>query len=522
LFTEKDTDVDRSTTGRLNALLPPVLIAGAGTAIGLAIARGLRDTGVPIVGASLTPTAPTCRSKLWHSVLQVSAPTTEAWLATLRAAHARYGPMVLFPADDTVVRIVAEHAGELATQFHFVLPDLPTVDRLLDKSVFHEWALANDFPVPHTAIVHNPGQLRAALREMAFPVVFKPVERTPQWQDFSKYGTAYRLESADDFERLPFAPFNAADRFVVQEWIPGRDSDVYFCLTYRNRNGEELAAQGGRKITQWRVDTGSTALAVTHQDAELHKLTRRLLDTAGHVGFGSLEVRRSTRDGRMLITEPTVGRPDLQTALAAAAGVNLVDMAYRDALKLPAPPSRPSREAIWIHETAFPRSVLVAARRRRLDGRTLLAALRTRRTPTGAFFSDRDPLPLVLETAKVANKILRAALIIGRRRPKPPLITRRGGLTWLSWRARFSSATRTHPVGWAQTDGVDPQDRGTPPAGFDDHHLQPGANGDGDHDGHPLLANSSWKVTTIGNGTYLPSPASPPNTTATTGPSLLG
>ncbi|MDQ4031985.1 MAG: hypothetical protein M3332_06850, partial [Actinomycetota bacterium] len=231
--------------------------------------------------------------------MPVSAPTTDAWLATLRAAHAQYGPMVLFPADDIVVRVVAEHAGELATQFHFVLPDLPIVDRLLDKSVFHEWALANDFPVPHTAIVTNPGQLRAALREMVFPVVFKPVERTPQWQDFSKWGTAYRLHTADDFERLPFAPFDAGDRFVVQEWIPGRDSDVYFCLTYRNRNGEELAAQVGRKITQWHVDTGNTALAVTHQDAELHQLTRRLLDTAGHVGFGSLEVRRSTRDGRM-------------------------------------------------------------------------------------------------------------------------------------------------------------------------------------------------------------------------------
>ncbi|HZA16213.1 MAG TPA: hypothetical protein VE645_04845, partial [Pseudonocardiaceae bacterium] len=148
----------------------------------------------------------------------------------------------------------------------------------------------------------------------------------------------------------------------------------------------------------------------------------------------------------------------------------LVEMAYRDALKLPASPRRPSREAIWIHETAFPRSVLVAARRRRLDGRTLLAALRTRRVSTGAFFSDRDPLPLVLETAKVADKILRPALIIGRRLPKPPLITRRGGSTWLSWPARFFSATPTHPVGlerssagWAQTEGVDPQDRALAP-----------------------------------------------------------
>ncbi|MDQ4102956.1 MAG: hypothetical protein M3186_04345, partial [Actinomycetota bacterium] len=79
------------------------------------------------------------------------------------------------------------------------------------------------------------------------------------------------------------------------------------------------------------------------------------------------------------------------------------------------PPRRPTREAIWIHETAFPRSVLVAARRRRLDTRTLLATLRTRRAPTGAFYSDRDPLPLLLETAKVANKTLRAALTIARK-----------------------------------------------------------------------------------------------------------
>ncbi|MDQ4032639.1 MAG: hypothetical protein M3332_10385, partial [Actinomycetota bacterium] len=200
-------------------------------------------------------------------------------------------------------------------------------------------------------------------------------------------------------------------------------------------------------------------------------------------GFGSLEIRRSTRDGRMIITEPTVGRPNLQTALAAAAGVNLVDLAYRDALRLPALPSRPRREAIWIHETAFPRSVLVAARRRRLDGRTLLAALRTRRAPTGAFYSDRDPLPLLLETAKVANKILQSALITGRRPPKPSLTTRRGGSPWLSWPARF---------------------------------LRP--NGNGDHDGQPTPplaqsaidrlqsapSNSSSKMTATGNGKTSP------------------
>jgi hypothetical protein len=127
--------------------------------------------------------------------------------------------------------------------------------------------------------------------------------------------------------------------------------------------------------------------------------------------------------------------------------------------------------------------VLVAARRRRLDSRTLLAALRIRRAPTGAFYSDRDPLPLLLEMTKVANKIFQTTLITGRRASKPPLITRPAGSTWLSWPARFLRA-----------------------------------NADGHHDGRPtsLLAqpaidrlqstppNSSSKMTATGNGKTYP------------------
>ncbi|WP_028925013.1 hypothetical protein [Pseudonocardia acaciae] len=394
----------------VDASLPPALIAGGGTPTGLALARGLRGRGVPIVGVTPSPGAPTCRSRMWDSVLRVEEPTARGWLTALDAAHERYGRMVLFLADDPAVRFAAEHAAELESRFDFVLPDLSTVDRLLDKSTFHEWALAHGFPVPQGMIVANMDELHEALEKLSFPVVLKPVEHTRQWTKISGRHKVYRLDDPAELDALPFDPFDASDRFIVQEWISGRDSDVYFCLTYRDRRGAELATSVGRKLAQWPVDVGSTAVAVTHHDPELESLTRRLLDAAGHVGFGSLEVRRNRRDGRMMITEPTVGRPDLQTALAAAARVNLVDVAYSDALRLPPPPAAPAREAIWVHETAFPLSVLVGARRGRLDVRALLAALRTRRAPIGTFFSVRDPLPFLIELGTIARKVVKAVL----------------------------------------------------------------------------------------------------------------
>lgn len=395
----------------------PALVVGANTPIGLALARGLRPLGVPLVGAAQTPFESGCRSALWLGVLPVGGPSDQAWLAALGAAHRRYGRMVLFPAFDGAVRVVAEHRAELAERFDFVLPELAVVERLLDKTAFHRWAMEHGFPVPRTMVLDDPAGVPGALRELTFPVVLKPFERTLGWQELSRQTKVYRLATRDDWARLPFDPFRAVDRVVLQEWIPGRDSDVYFCLTYRDRGGTGLAARVGRKLLQWPVDTGTSALAVTCADDELHELTRRLLDTAGHVGFGSLEVRRSAADRRMLITEPTVGRPNMQTALTTAAGVNLPEVAYLDAVRRPprAPLPATGRESIWIHETALPRSLVVTLRR---DGpavrRVLAEALRVRRRPVGAFWAVRDPRPLVAELVRTAGWVARA---LGRRVP---------------------------------------------------------------------------------------------------------
>ena len=47
---------------------------------------------------------------------------------------------------------------------------------------------------------------------------------------------------------LPFPLFEVSDRYVLQEWIAGGDSDVHFCLVYRDRSGRELGYQTGAAV----------------------------------------------------------------------------------------------------------------------------------------------------------------------------------------------------------------------------------------------------------------------------------
>jgi predicted ATP-grasp superfamily ATP-dependent carboligase len=389
-----------------------VLVAGADSPTGLGVARALHAEGPTIVGMTTDPSASPCRSALWREVLPAGDGSETDWLAAMRTAASRYGRMVLIPVADEVVDLVARHSSALAAHFDFVLPGAGVVQTLLDKTEFHDWAVRQGFPVPHTEIVTDEAELAAALDRITYPAVIKPFERTPRWQVVSPRHKAYRLDSPSDLDRIGFRLFDVAPRYVLQQWIPGRDSDVWFCLTYRDREGRTLGQQVGRKLVQWPVGTGCTALATTGEDEELHVLTQKLLDAAGHVGVGSLEVKRSSADGRFYITEPTVGRPNLQSNLATAAGVNLTLLQYRDACGLPTGPVPAPRRALWVHETSLPRAVAVSIARRCLDVRAIVAGVHGSTARTAAFSAPRDTRPLRTELARLARKAV--GVLVGR------------------------------------------------------------------------------------------------------------
>jgi len=285
---------------------------------------------------------------------------------------------------------------------------------LADKTVFGPWARENGFLVPRTRVAHSPEELTAALEELSYPVVLKPSMRSERWLAGGGKKLHYRLDSPTAIAGMPFQPFDVADRYVVQEWIEGNDSDVHFCLVYRDRSGRELAYRTGRKLLQWPVGTGNTAICTTTEDPVLHELTQRLFDRAGLVGLGSLEVKRDRRDGQYYITEPTVGRPNLQSNIATAAGQNLAVLAYHDARGASVGPGRPpSRNALWVNERNLPDALVVAARRRQLDLAEIGRALLRSRAAMFAYGQAGDMQPL---TAGLVRRLRLPARLRGRRR----------------------------------------------------------------------------------------------------------
>ena len=381
--------------------LIPVVVTAADIPVGLGLARALRGLEVPIYGLAGDVDSPCCRSSAWSDVAKVNGDYEDGLLEALLKLSSRHPRQVLFAAQDDDVDIISRHRDVLGEHYHFVLPEHRTVRLLADKSAFAGWARDNGFPVPRSVVVSSPDELDSALAELTFPVVLKPSTRTRRWLDAGGRKAHYRLDSAADLAHEPYGLFAAADQYVVQEWIDGNDSDVHFCLTYRDRAGRELAHQTGRKLVQWPVGTGNTALCTTTDDPPLHRLTEQMFDRAGLVGLGSVEVKRDRRDGNYYVTEPTVGRPNLQSNVATAAGVNHAVVAYRDACGLPADPQTPPRRnAIWLNERNLLEALVVAGRRRQLNVVELLRALFRCRAVMLAYGAAGDMRPLLAGLAR--------------------------------------------------------------------------------------------------------------------------
>jgi D-aspartate ligase len=373
----------------------PVVITAADHPTGLITARSLRDAPAQLIGLCRHRHLPPCRSNLWAELhaLGESEAEVEANLVRLGKRFSR--KPVLLPIQDDLVEKISRLRERLSAYYLFTLPPEDAVAILLDKAAFHHWAENHGFRVPESRIVSNLEDLQAFLRALDFRAVVKPYLKTDLWERMNPRDKVFKLEGPADCARLPPELFAASPKLVVQQWIPGGDDAVYFCLIYFDRQGREAASFSGRKLHQWPVDCGSTAVAVSAAGAEIEAITRKLFRQLGYRGLGSVEFKRDPRDGTFYIIEPTVGRNDLQSYVSVPCGLNLTRLAFDELVTGTVTPPRPRAvRSLWINEATILDSLRADPERmsRRL---VRLARLALGSRSSFAYFSLRDPAPFL-------------------------------------------------------------------------------------------------------------------------------
>lgn len=310
---------------------PPVVILDLEFA-GYGIVRSLAPYGIPLIAFCRRRFDPATYSKYLSRIEYFDE--DEELLSRLMAVAFETGRKpVLILTSDKYVNFVLEHREKIESNFLIDLPDTSTVEHLMDKVEFYQGAEDQSFLIPKTKVIRTVEDLRIVWDHFDFPVILKPHLRTDAWRK-AKFPKVFLF---DTFEALirQFSEIAATEpNLIVQEYIPGEDKNIVFCLKYYDRAGECIGYFSGSKIRQWPPGQGSTAIAVPNDDEQIYLEALKVFGPISYAGFGSIEFKKHEKNGRYYIIEPTVGRVNLQEYVATINGVNLPLIAYNSLTEL--------------------------------------------------------------------------------------------------------------------------------------------------------------------------------------------
>ncbi|HUW53240.1 MAG TPA: FAD-dependent oxidoreductase [Rhodanobacter sp.] len=380
----------------------PAVILGAG-ANGLGVARSLARARVPVWLLDSDPRRPEMHTRAAQR-LAVPALQGEALIDGLeRLGSAQFSGLrpVLFLTQEETVKTVSHHRDRLSALYRFSLPSVDVVDALQHKYGFQRLAEQLGSPVPPLVHVRTPADL-PALGRLHYPVVVKPGERN---EDYGRrFKKAYRVEGAGEADDLVCGMLAVMPDIVVQEWIEGPDSNIYFCLQYLDRQGHASASFTGRKIRSWPPAVGGTASCTAAPEVhdELSRLTARFFRGAGVIGMASMEYKRDARSGEFRMVEPTIGRTDYQEEVATLNGVNLPHAAWCSELGRPFPAHIVSgRPVVWRVRAEDAQSAA-------LQGERLAQGYPRGTRVADALWRWSDPIPRVMQSLQHVRRALRS------------------------------------------------------------------------------------------------------------------
>jgi predicted ATP-grasp superfamily ATP-dependent carboligase len=306
-------------------MIPVVVVNSSLNALG--VVRSLAPGRMPVYMVSTTRWCPAAWSRFCR-VVRFSSLSGRPLIDGLKRLANRIGQRpVLILTGDAEVDAVSTFREELEPLFRVSLPSKEMVTLLADKTLFQKYAEREGFPVPRSTVITCNSELQL-IADLTPPLVIKPGDKTLVLS--GQVERAVRVTTLASAQSEATRMLLRAKRLVVQEWVDGADTEIYFTLFACDANCKVVAMFSGRKLVCDPPAVGNTAVCVAAPDqaSELGGLSRQFIERVAYKGIGSLEFKRNRRDGKFVIIEPTVGRTDWQEEIATLCGANIPLITY--------------------------------------------------------------------------------------------------------------------------------------------------------------------------------------------------
>jgi len=308
-----------------NSLITSAVVLDIGFS-GYGVIRSLSRYNIPIIGFKTKKFSFEAGTRLCETIL-VFKDMHHLYEMLISYAKTQSQKPVLYLTSDKYVYFISENITEINKYYQIDFPNESIINILMDKLNFTHFAIKNNLKIPRTIDLCETTNIQIFKDKLNFPLVLKPWLRTDKWNKNIKE-KAFLLSTYNKLEEVFEMVKKIEKNILIQEYIPGGDDHIYYCLTYYDQQSNCISAFTGKKIRQWPIKTGSTATTIACENDTLKNETTKIFDLLNYKGFGSIEYKKHAITGEYYIMEPTVGRLNQQEYVATLNGNNLPLIAY--------------------------------------------------------------------------------------------------------------------------------------------------------------------------------------------------
>jgi len=304
----------------------PIAVVMGGSVNGLSFVRSLGRRGVPTLlldtdpligmytrfGRSYLLPNPEKKPSEWLDLLEYVADLTDE-------------PRVIFMTSDLHALFVSQHSAWISKHFKFIAPTASATGKIVNKREQYTIAQNAGIPIPETHFPESEAEIRSIAEQISYPCIMKSYQAHAGREKISK-----KVLLADSSDELVsnFLEYALDDvPFMVQEIIPGPDSNLYGYLALWSEDSKELAYVTKRKLRQSPPHYGDGSLQITTVADEVRDLSVKLLKEFDYCGYAGVEFKLDDRDKSFKLMEINP-RTVSGNQIAISAGVDFPWIGY--------------------------------------------------------------------------------------------------------------------------------------------------------------------------------------------------
>ena len=237
--------------------------------------------------------------------------------------------IILIGCGDSYVEVISSNLKYLRENIIAPYMSFDLIEPLTDKKTFYEMCEENGIDYPSTFIYEKETSPDADPGFSA-PYIIKPADSVEYWRfPFEGQNKVFLVDTRDELKKTVSDIFASgySKSIIVQEFIPGDDSNMRVLTSYSDRKGKVKLMALGHVLLEEHTPKGigNHAVILNEYNRELYDKYKNLLEKLDYRGFSNFDIKYDPRDGKYKAFEinPRQGRSNFYVTNS---GYNLAKM----------------------------------------------------------------------------------------------------------------------------------------------------------------------------------------------------